>query len=391
MSKHYKFSPSAAHRWIVCPGEVPARLSAPVSTSVYADEGTNAHALAEHCLKNKKMASIYCAQWQTFGGKKFFVEAEMTQFVGEYVRECQSWIDNSDWHAVEIQSSLPELHEELGGTCDFAAYQKSSKTLIVRDLKYGKGKPVAPENNPQLMIYALEAMNAVINKFSGKVQIDHIDMGIHQPRNGGLKTWTIRKLDLLAWVAETLKPAIDRVEEGDEERVAGKHCFFCPVKATCSAQYNAIVTSAVADFSQPATLPKAPQDIPLEKLEQILLLKDYLEDWLSAAEKHVQAQLMQGVPSSLFKIVRANTNRVWAPDAEKKLVAMLGTNVAYKKPQLINQTEAKARFAALGVDFPDELLIKPEGGLVLAPVTDKRPAVSTTSAEQDFMIEDLIG
>ena len=49
MPKHATLSPSAAVRWINCPGSVgiSAQLP-PAPSSTYADEGTLAHLFAEH-------------------------------------------------------------------------------------------------------------------------------------------------------------------------------------------------------------------------------------------------------------------------------------------------------------------------------------------------------
>ena len=51
MSQHALLSPSAAHRWIACPPS--ARLCENVvdSGSSYADQGTYAHSLCEHKLR----------------------------------------------------------------------------------------------------------------------------------------------------------------------------------------------------------------------------------------------------------------------------------------------------------------------------------------------------
>ena len=52
MAKHAKrFSPSAAERWMTCPGSVTACLDLPNESSSYADEGTAAHYMAEQLAK----------------------------------------------------------------------------------------------------------------------------------------------------------------------------------------------------------------------------------------------------------------------------------------------------------------------------------------------------
>jgi len=53
MSAHAKLSPSAAERWMTCPGSVPLSIGMPDKTSAYAEEGTQAHELAERMLKHE--------------------------------------------------------------------------------------------------------------------------------------------------------------------------------------------------------------------------------------------------------------------------------------------------------------------------------------------------
>ena len=51
-SGHALLAPSAAHRWLMCPASVPFGLQFPDGeTSVYAEEGTLAHAAAECILE----------------------------------------------------------------------------------------------------------------------------------------------------------------------------------------------------------------------------------------------------------------------------------------------------------------------------------------------------
>lgn len=49
---HAKLSPSAAERWMTCPGSVVLSEGMPEKTSAFAEEGTQAHALAEMLLNN---------------------------------------------------------------------------------------------------------------------------------------------------------------------------------------------------------------------------------------------------------------------------------------------------------------------------------------------------
>ena len=52
MSEHAKLSPSSSDRWLACPASIVRAPETEDEGSEYAQEGTAAHALAEHCLKN---------------------------------------------------------------------------------------------------------------------------------------------------------------------------------------------------------------------------------------------------------------------------------------------------------------------------------------------------
>src|SRR5690606_33720744 len=49
---HHILSPSSAHRWLNCTASAMAEAALPEANSAYADEGSEAHDLAAHCLEN---------------------------------------------------------------------------------------------------------------------------------------------------------------------------------------------------------------------------------------------------------------------------------------------------------------------------------------------------
>lgn len=67
--------------------------------------------------------------------------------------------------------------------------------LHIIDLKYGQGIVVEAERNPQMMLYALGALNI----FDGLYDIRTVSMTIYQPRRENISTWSISVADLKDW------------------------------------------------------------------------------------------------------------------------------------------------------------------------------------------------
>ncbi len=78
-------------------------------------------------------------------------------------------------------------------------------TLTVIDYKNGLGVLVDAEKNPQMMCYALGALNL----FDGIYDIRQVSMTIFQPRRDNVSTCTMSKEALLHWAEPVLKPAAE--------------------------------------------------------------------------------------------------------------------------------------------------------------------------------------
>lgn len=389
---HHHLAPSAAHRWLVCSAEPALRASVPNTTSSYAAEGTTAHWVAEQCLRTGRTARHYINQRcpETLQ----IVPEEMAEPVQFYVDHCNA-IKGSAWHAIEEKFTLPEISPDLGGTCDFASV--TNTTLQVRDLKFGTGYAVAADNNPQLMIYALGAYHRLIET-SPEVakKVGSVLYGIVQPRldeeKDRIKLAKITVGDLIVWENKELKKAVARTEDlNDQTLVAGPHCRFCPAKAVCPAQHAEAQNQAMVDFADvPIASPRIETLTP-EKLARVLAAKDDLVSWLNAVEAAAQNILEQGGAVPGFKLVAKRANRAWADDAlaEKKLVGLLGDD-AWVAPKLISVAQAEKALKFLDMDVPEELVTRPDTGRIIAPESDRRPAV-TCSAVADFAEAPLPG
>ena len=166
--EHAVISPSAAHRWIPCPGSVALTKDLPDTQSDHAAEGTLAHSICE--LKLRKYFGITKpGDKKPMGPRKYKAEMDKLKEDALYQPEMDGYTDiyvdcikdaaNSFSTApavfIEQRVNLSEYIPGGFGSADCILIH--GDTLYVYDFKYGKGVPVAAKNNPQMRLYALGA------------------------------------------------------------------------------------------------------------------------------------------------------------------------------------------------------------------------------------------
>lgn len=388
--KHFLLSPSAAHRWFPCAGEPALRALAPRTTTRYADEGTTAHWVSEQCLNAKKPA---LQDPNSYVGMKcpetgMVVPEDMPEFVGIYLEECRNYMEIATECGVETQFVMPAIHRELGGTCDFWAYHGDTRALYVRDLKYGQGYVVSPEDNPQLMIYAAGAalqLCAIQKNWKVEEVIDCVDFGIVQPRTGNdaVRAVEISGQELAAWMYGTLRERAKATDQKNAPLVAGDHCQYCPAIATCPAHAVRAAELAKADFSPTAVLPNV-ADFSIERLALVAQAAPIFATWAASAKEELFRRLCNGETHPDWKIVSGKRgNREWKNpvEAEEKLQNLLGDQAWEKK--LLSPAKVEKILKPHGLGIPSGMVWQADGSPTLAPATDNRQALGNT-AEEDF-------
>lgn len=249
MPRHAYLSASASHRWLSCPPS--AKLCAEIKdeTSPYAQQGTDAHELCEY-----KVLHALGADVKDPTENLDFFDTEMADATDEYCSYVMEQYEKAKQLCkdpqvlVEQRLDFSKWVPDGFGTGDCLIL--ADKVLQIIDFKYGLGILVEAENNPQMMCYALGALDT----YDGIYDIESIEMTIFQPRRENISTFTISKEDLLSWAENFLKPTAELAYNGEGDFHAGEHCQFCKVKAACRerAAYN--MELAAYDFGQPATL-----------------------------------------------------------------------------------------------------------------------------------------
>lgn len=290
--QHAMLSASGAHRWLACPPSARLEADLPESlSSAAAEQGTVAHALAEWKLRR----ALHIAP--TTRPVSDWIDTEMEALTDDYVAFVQERL--RDVRAtcpdpkVLIEQRLDFSHVVPGGFGTGDCVIIAEPVLHIIDLKYGQGVLVEAERNPQLMLYALGALNA----FGSLYDIDEVAVTIYQPRRANISTWHVSVTELETWAEQVVKPTAALAAIGDGDFAAGEWCRFCKLAATCRARAEANLVLARCEFAPPAQLDDGEIAAVLAQLPQ-------LKAWASDVEAYaLSLAVNQGKQWAGFKLV----------------------------------------------------------------------------------------
>ena len=362
MAKHATLSASSSHRWLNCPPSVRICENYADVTTDYALEGTAAHALCEYQLK------------QSLG-----IPAEDP-------------IENLTWYNAEMEGCaagyaayVMELLEDAKQTCadpvvmieqrvDFSRWVKdgfgtadciliADGVLNIVDYKHGKGVEVSAERNPQMMLYALGALEI----FDGIYDIESVRMTIYQPRLSNISVSEMSKDALLEWADTELTQKAQLAYEGKGDFHSGEWCRFCKAKAECRERAKANLELAKYEFAEPPLLGDA-------EIADILGKLDGLTSWAADVKEYALQQAVNGKKWSGWKLVEGRSNRKYRSDTDvADVVAHAGFDPYEHKVRGITAMQmllGRSRFEELLSPYIE----KPQGKPTLVPESDKRPA-----------------
>lgn len=377
--QHAKLSPSAAARWLHCTAAPTLEETFPETSSEYAYEGTLAHALAElfltkHFTRMRK--TTFDKNLEAIKEDPLYTEAMLehcTQYRDYVAEQYYALPKDTTFVEVEKQVDLAEYIPDGYGKCDCVLI--SDRSLHVIDFKYGKGVPVDAEQNPQLMLYALGALKV----YEPVYDIDLVAMTIFQPRLDSISTYEISAEDLSAW-GEGIKETAKEAFNGPGVFAPGEDtCRFCKAKAICKARADRNLELTKYDFADPLVL--SPEEIA----DILTKLKEF-DSWSKDIKDYALEEAKNGQEYPGWKLVEGRSNRIYS-DREKVLALLLERNFNRDEiTELIGITALEKSIGKKAVeDILGDLIIKPEGKPALAPLSDKRAAISSIqSAINDF-------
>lgn len=372
MSGHAILSPSGSHRWLNCTPSARLEQEFEDKETEAAREGTAAHALCEHKLKkalhirSKRPVSDYDTD-EMEECSDAYVEFVLEQYA-ETMKHCSDPIVLIE-QRLDFSCYVPDGF----GTGDCIII--GDGRLHIVDFKYGMGVLVEAEDNPQMKLYALGALEL----YDALYDIREVSMTIFQPRRENVSTWTVPAEELKEWAENVLRPRAKMAYNGEGEYLPGEWCTFCRAAVRCRARAEEKLKLAQTEFRMPPLLTDA-------EIEEILTLLPDLTKWANEITAYAtDVAVNHGEEWDGFKVVEGRSVRKYR---DEEAVAKAAMDAGYRdiyRRSLITLTEmqklmGKAKFdKVLG-----GLIIKPPGRPVLVPVTDKRPAMCVAYNKNTF-------
>jgi hypothetical protein len=372
MGNHAILSASSSHRWLHCLPSARLELEFENTSGEAAKAGTAAHELSEHKLKkalhirSKRPVSEYDSD-------------EMEECTDDYVAFIMEQVELA-------RKSCTDPIVLIEQRLDFSCYVPdgfgtgdcviiSDDKLHIVDFKYGIGVLVDAENNPQMKLYALGALEI----YDSLYDIKEVSMTIFQPRRENVSTWTLPVEELKAWAEEELKPKAAKAYQGEGEYIPGPWCTFCRASIRCRARADEKLKLAQKEFKMPPLLTDS-------EIEEILNIIPDLTKWAGEITAYAtDAAVNHGKEWSGFKVVEGRSVRKYK---DEDIVAQKAVESGYKdifRKSLIPLTEmqklmGKTKFE----EILGSLIVKLPGKPTLVPKTDKRVAMNVTSAKNEF-------
>jgi hypothetical protein len=380
MKQHALLSASSSKMWINCPPSARLNEKAKEESNKYADEGTDAHTLAEYKLGQ----ALGIDMGEDVRVSLKYYDDEMERHTDDYVEYIITIVK-------ELESAGLEPHVIIEQRLDYSRYVPGGfgtgdcviaceGSIYVIDFKYGQGITVEATENPQMRLYALGALEL----FDYIYKIDEVYATIFQPRRDNISTEHIVAEELLDWADTVVTPAAKLADKGEGEFDVGEWCRYCRVGETCRARAEYNLEMAQYIYTEPPLLEN-------EEVEYVLDRIDELVNWANSVKEYAFSLALNGHRWNHFKLVHGRSDRKYTDPAAviEKLVRTGYLREDVCKPEAplgitaMEKLIGKKQFAIVVGD----LVEKPQGKPVLVSRNDNReeykPGASPEVYEED--------
>jgi hypothetical protein len=362
---HALLSASSAARWLACPPSAVAAEAYPNEGTEFTREGTLAHEVAE----------LYARGDCTAPGNE--ITQEMIDCAIGYSEYIHEQIKSDGAHILlEQKVDFSPWVPEGFGTADCIIIH--DRTLDVIDYKFGKGVAVSAEDNPQMMLYGLGALN----DYGFAYDIETVRLHIYQPRLNSISVDDLTVTELLEWADKTVKPTAAQAAVGKGEYNPGEHCRFCPHAGRCRS-----LTKTCTEYVNTHGMKAAVEVLAPWEVAEVLRMEPLVSLWLKRVKDQALTTMLNGGDVPGFKVVAGRGTRAWTD--EMSVAAALEPHYSreeYTKTELLSPA---AMEKAIGkkkvVELLESMIETKTGAPTVAPETDKRPKYDRLEeAREDF-------
>lgn len=354
-----------------------------ISENVYAEEGTRAHNLAEieasrtFGLRTMEQYHVAKTAWIEVALQHGDDIEEMERHVRTYITMIQDIMAGIPYSVVRLEQGVQTGVSGCWGTADTIIVSPSRMHVI--DFKYGQGVVVRAENNPQLKLYAVGALETYGDVLG---VTETVGMSICQPRAGGMSHYSMASDDLRAWRDNEVVPIAQETQQPDARFGPSEDaCRWCPAAGICKPRATYV---AQQDFGNPDLM-------DAEELAEAFRLLDDLRGWCNAVEAEALHQAYsEGVPLPGLKVVLSGGKRS-IPDPPEAIKALVAAGYSLEQVARANVRTISDLERLVGKkklpEILGDLLYKSPGKPALVNENDGRPAISpTTEAQKDFEV-----
>lgn len=368
--QHALLSASSAHRWLACPSSAVAVEMYPNEGTEFTREGTLAHEVAETAARLR--LNPY---GDSSTAEEFFREGVPNGYTQEMVYHADDYADYIQEQIVSHDATIL-LEERVDfspwvphgfGTCDCLIIQNGVLTVI--DYKYGQGVPVSAEDNPQMKLYALGALN----DYGFAYAIHRVEMHIYQPRLNNISSCSLMVEDLLEWAEKTVKPIAEKAVKGEGGYKAGSWCKFCPHAGQCPT-----LTQTCTEYVETHDLRVAVPVLAPHEVAEVLEMEPLVTLWLKRVKTQALDSLMAGGEVPGWKVVEGKQgNRKWKDEQETATALLTAgyfmediTETKLLSPAAMDKLLGKKK----ATELLDGMVDRSPGAPTVVPASDKRPA-----------------
>lgn len=374
MGKHATRAPSAAKRWLNCPGSIAMSEGCEDHEGSAAREGSFAHDIGSRALDEGKDAADF------IGEVSECKEFEWDEARAEALQIYIDTVNDMTFMADRVKTEQKVVFsEDNWGTSDIVAV--TGRTLDIIDLKFGTFY-VDVRMNEQLLDYACCAL---VSLDWLPDDIDTVRLTIVQPRHHNeedlVRTVSMTVGEVRMWQKKVLEPGLEDTHDPKARLNPGDHCMFCPAKVgKCQAFQGAALVSAQevfpdGDVEAEPKAPPAPSSLTPARMKAVMDAAPLLREWLKAVEDHAHRRAKAGDKIDGYKLVQAIGNRQYK-DEKKAAAALRRSGVDPVVERTLSPNQAQQQLDGSKKEnkaFIDALCVRPVRGDKLVLVSDKRP------------------